>query len=224
MITIAIPVYEGVNLLDVAGPFEMFSWINGEDSPAKITVTPRLLSCDGQPVLSGMRSLSHRVGLQPSGSFADVPHPEVLWVPGGDPQALSEIMREEQHPFLRYIREAAARAKWVCSVCEGALLAGRAGLLEGHEATTHWAFLDCLKKFPGVTVADHGEHHPRFVLSGNRLTGGGVSSGLDESLRLIELLTDTATATFVQTTTQYFPKPPVHGRIPADLPKCFLNW
>lgn len=111
-------------------------------------------------------------------------------------------------------------ATWVCSVCEGALLLARAGLLDGHEATTHRAFVDCLQKFPAIDV---DTTQKRFVVSGNRLTGGGISSGLDEALKLIWLLFDEATAEAVQISTQYFPEPPISGQIPPS-PACFVHW
>ena len=113
----------------------------------------------------------------------------------------------------------AAGARWICSVCEGALLLARAGLLDGHKATTHWAFVECLKRFP----IDVDTTHQRFIVSGNRLTGGGISSGLDEALKLICLLFGEETAKGVLVTTQYFPKPPVVGSIPAA-PSCPVQW
>jgi cyclohexyl-isocyanide hydratase len=100
----------------------------------------------------------------------------------------------------------------VCSVCEGALLAAAARLLDGYKATTHWAFIPYLiQNYPKVTVADG---HPRFVVDRNRLTGGGISSGLDEALQLIALLSGEGTAQSVQQTTQYYPDPPVSSEIP----------
>ena len=203
MIKLGIPVYEGVDLLDVAGPYEMFNWV----APDKGLETV-ILSVDGGPVktMSGIRFEAHQ-------SFAATRALDVLWVPGGDPKALGEIMSDLNSPYLTYLRQVAAKAKWVCSVCEGALLLARAGLLDGHKATTHWAFVKCLEKFP--IAVDKG--HPRFVISGNRLTGR-ISSGLDEALKLIELLFDEATAASVQVTTQYFPVPPVAGKIPQEAP------
>jgi len=210
-VKLGIPVYEGVNLLDVTGPLEMFYWVGKGKEPLETV----LVSEDGKSVtsLSG-------VTFQPHKSFADVPALDVLWVPGGDPLALERIMRDEHSPYLDYLRKVAAAAKWVCSVCEGALLLGRAGLLKGHDATTHWAFVDCLKRFEGVNV---DLNHERFIVSGNRLTGGGISSGLDEALKLIALLFDEDAAKRVQATTQYFPKPPVMGVIPPT-PPCFVQW
>jgi transcriptional regulator GlxA family with amidase domain len=145
---------------------------------------------------------------------------DVLWVPGGDPKALAEIMSDPDSFYLAYLRRVAAAASWICSVCEGALLLARAGLLDGYKATTHRAFVECLQRFPAIDV---DTTHQRFVESGNRLTGGGISSGLDEALKLIALLFDQETAAAVQVSTQYFPRPPVAGRIPAT-PPCTVRW
>jgi transcriptional regulator GlxA family with amidase domain len=133
---------------------------------------------------------------------------------------LGDIMSDPNSEYLAYLRQVAAGAKWVCSVCEGALLLGRAGLLDGHKATTHWAFVECLKSFPSIEV---DTLHKRYIVSGNRLTGGGISSGLDEALKLITLLFDRETAEDVQRTTQYFPEPPVTGSIPVA-PACPVKW
>lgn len=208
---LGIPVYEGVNLLDVAGPYEMFNWVDADKGLKTVIV-----SADGCPVttMNGLRFDAHA-------SFAATPHIDVLWVPGGDPSALSRIMSDPASDYLAYLRHVAAGAKWVCSVCEGALLLARAGLLDGHKATTHWEFVRCLQSFPAIDV---DTTHARFIVSGNRLTGGGISSGLDEALKLISLLFDDATAQTVQLTTQYFPRPPVSGRIPDVAPACPVSW
>jgi transcriptional regulator GlxA family with amidase domain len=210
-VKLGIPIYEGVDLLDVTGPLEMFYWAS-QDKNALETV---LISEDGKSVTS-----LNGVTFQAQKSFAEVPSLDILWVPGGDPPALERIMHDAHSPYLEYLRKVAENATWVCSVCEGALLLGRAGLLKGHQATTHWAFVDCLKRFEGVTP---DTSNPRFVLSGNRLTGGGISAGLDESLKLIALLFGEEVAKGVQVTTQYFPDPPVMGVIP-DAPACFVHW
>lgn len=205
---IGIPVYQGVDLLDVAGPYEMFGWV-----PEAEGLSAVILSEDGCPVTS-----LNGVTFEAQGSFAQRPLPDVLWVPGGAPEALSRQMNHP--PYLDYLRAVAENARWVCSVCEGAMLLAQAGLLDGHQATTHWAFVNCLRQFAAIDVV---AGNPRFVQSGNRLTGGGISSGLDEALRLIEILTDTGTAMAVQATTQYFPRPPVEGTIPAAL-ACPFSW
>jgi transcriptional regulator GlxA family with amidase domain len=96
------------------------------------------------------------------------------------------------------------------------LLLAQARLLNGYAATTHWAFINCLKRFEAIKV---DETNPRFVLDRNRLTGGGISSALDESLKLIELLAGREAAERAQLSTQYFPQPPVNAKIPPA-PQC----
>lgn len=174
---LGIPVYQDVNLLDVTGPLEMFHWAGQNKNNALETV---LVSSDGGAVTS-----MNGVRFEAQASFAQTPELEILWVPGGKPEALAAIMKDPNSPYLQYLRQIAAGAKWVCSVCEGALLLARAGLLDGHAATTHWAFVECLRSFPAIKVDTKNQ---RFVVSGNRLTGGGISSGLDEALELIVLL------------------------------------
>jgi transcriptional regulator GlxA family with amidase domain len=225
---LGIPVYKGVNLLDIAGPLEMFYWTG---APKKYAgegkdLTTVLISADGKPV----RALNG-VCFEAQASFAETPTLDILWVPGGNPEALSTLMQTPDTPYLKYLRQVASGAKWVCSVCEGALLLARAGLLDGHKVTTHWAFINCLKdrqKFPGIDPDDVDTAFRRFVVSekksGNRLTGGGISSGLDEALQLIVLLYGEETAKNVQSTTQYFPQPPVMGELPWTPPACPVTW
>lgn len=198
---IIIPVYNGVDLLDVAGPFEMFHWAGIETH--LVAELPGDITCNSGLVL--------RVET----GFADAPACEVLWTPGGDPAALFAQMNQPSRAYLDFLVRQSSGARYVASVCEGALLLAAAGLLDGYTVTTHWAFIPCLlQRFPKVTVADG---HPRFHLDRNRLTGGGISSGLDESLELIRLLRGEATARRVQQVTQYYPRPPVSSEIPATI-------
>jgi transcriptional regulator GlxA family with amidase domain len=212
---LGIPIYEGVNLLDVAGPLEMFFWASLEQD-----LQPILVSQDGGTVTS-----ANKVCFKAQASFADTPSLDIVWVPGGLPDALVGIMKNPDSPYLKYLRQVAANAKWVCSVCEGALLLAQAGLLDGHKATTHWQFVKCLQRFPGIDV---DTTYQRFVVSEKgserRLTGGGISSGLDESLELILLLFGEDVARSVQKTTQYFPKPPLPGELTDKPPDCRLKW
>lgn len=209
---LGIPVYEGVNLLDVAGPLEMFSWVDGLHSLETIIVSEI-----GEPVTS-----INNVRFDAQASFASAPELDIVWVPGGGSRALEREAASRNTPYLRYLRQVSQNAQWVCSVCEGALLLARAGLLDGHKATTHWAFIDCLRAFPEIEVTAGPAH--RFVVSGNRLTGGGISAGLDEALKLIELLFDTTAAERVQKTTEYYPAPPVSAPFPLTTPRCGLSW
>jgi transcriptional regulator GlxA family with amidase domain len=205
---IGIPVYDDVDMLDVAGPYEMFAWAGLEVE----LVAER----------SGLVKFRNGFAFQVTKGFAEAGTYDALWVPGGDPDALARLMGDPSHTYLDFlIRQSqhldllfrqGPHAGYVASVCEGALLLAAAGLLDGYTATTHWAFVPCLiARFPNVTVADG---HPRFHLDRNRLTGGGISSGLDEALKLIELLQGTKAAQTVQQVTQYYPAPPVASEIP----------
>lgn len=208
---LGIPIYERVNLLDVAGPLEMFYWA-GRSNPLETV----LISSDGRGVTS-----INGVRFEAQASFAEVPTLDILWVPGGDPAMLEDIMKDPNSPYLEYLRQVAVGAAWVCSVCEGALLLARAGLLDGYRATTHWRFIKCLQRFPKIDV---DTQRKRFLVCENRLTGGGVSSGLDESLELVRILFGEDTAKSVQMTTEYFPRPPVMGDLPPEAPACSMNW
>ena len=139
-------------------------------------------------------------------------------MPGGNADQLK--LRMADPVYLDFLKTRAKDATYVTSVCEGALLLASAGLLNGFKATTHWAFLPCLRRYKKVKVVPG---YPRYQVNrfkGDKgqwryvVTGGGVSSGLDETLKLIALIAGTAVAKNVQLNTQYFPKPPVKGRIP----------
>jgi transcriptional regulator GlxA family with amidase domain len=202
---IGMPVYDGVDLLDMTGPFEMFAWAGFEID---------LLAPEPGPKRSGRRGFTFSA----TRGFAEARAYDAIWVPGGDPDALARIIDDPARTYLDFLAGQAARVPMMCSVCDGAMLLAAAGLLDGYRATTHWEFLSCFpQRFPKVIVAPG---HPRFVHDRNRLTGGGVSSGLDTALKLIELLGGTALAQKVQQRTQYYPDPPVRSDIPPTPAQC----
>jgi transcriptional regulator GlxA family with amidase domain len=206
---VGIPVYEGVDVLDVTGPLEMFSWA-GLD----VEIVAReagLVTCRNGTLT-----------IQVTKCFSDASDYDVLWVPGGYPDALVCLMTDPERTYLDFLVEKSKTPRYVASVCEGALLLAAAGVLDGYEATTHWAFIGCLTdNFPKVKVVPG---HPRFAIDRNRITGGGISSGLDEALELIQILLGTATAQSVQLNTQYYPYPPVTSAIPDTPPPCPFTW
>jgi cyclohexyl-isocyanide hydratase len=200
---IAIPVYDKVDMLDVAGPYEMFSWAGFDID---------LLAAE-----TGMLQFRGGFRFEVTTDFAHAGTYDALWVPGGDPDALADIMGDKCRTYLDFLIDQAGKIPLVASVCEGALLLAAAGLLDGYEATTHWRFIPCLlERFPKVKVAPG---YPRFCLDRDRLTGGGISSGLDEALKLIEMLAGRETAESAQQTTQYYPDPPVWSELP-HIPGC----
>jgi len=206
---IGIPVYKGVDLLDVAVPYELFNWM-GQLEPRMHRAAPqrvvRLLSVDG-PAVTTRDGLSLGGDLDSLHNAAPV---DLLWVPGADPAQLEALMLDEA--VCGALRRLSARAQYTVSVCEGALLLAAAGLLDGYRATTHWAFRACLGMFPGVTVVSG---FPRFEHDRDRITGGGISSGLDEALYIIGLLSSAAVAEAVQLNIQYQPRPPFNSGDPS---------
>jgi cyclohexyl-isocyanide hydratase len=205
---IGIPVYDGVDLLDVSVPWELFHWmaeIEGDKPSGGRHKVVRLVSVDGPSVTTrdGL-TLGAQSRLDESPAF------DVLWAPGGDPARLQKLMLDAR--FIAFLQKQAKHAKYVSSVCEGALLIAAAGLLDGYRATTHWAFIPCLRLFPKIRVE---KGFPRTVVDRNRVTGGGISSGLDESLEMIRLLTDETLARRVQLAIQYNPDPPFDSGDPS---------
>lgn len=201
---IAIPIYEGVDLLDVAPPYEIFFWMGEKWPERKVEVYLAAESRD-QPIFS-----RDRFQLTPHKTFDELPHVDLIWAPGGNPPELAAAMSSPV--LIEFLQRSAKKAEWVTSVCGGAFLLAEAGLLDGHEVTTHWAFLPCFERYPNVRVA---EGYPRYVRSGNRVTGGGISSSIDEALGLVILIAGEDVAREVQLLTQYFPDPPVTGEIPG---------
>jgi transcriptional regulator GlxA family with amidase domain len=204
---IGIPVYYGFDMLDVTGPWEMFYWAKLFAEAAKDL---EVYLCAETP---GLILNNYGLGIDVTNSFAAAPQFDVLWVPGGAPDALAWLMYHEPgQTYLKFLQKQASGATYVCSVCEGAMLLAQAGLLDGYTVTTHWAFVPCFQqRFPKVQLADG---FPRFQLDRNRLTGGGISSGLDESLELLTLLYGQGVAEIAQQNTQYYPDPPVSSAIP----------
>jgi cyclohexyl-isocyanide hydratase len=188
---ICIPVYDRVNLLDVAGPMEMFSWAGIET----------VLAAQSAGQLHFMTDLEFTVDR----NFDSVGACDAIWVPGGDIASLKAIIEDPSEIYLNFLKAMQQKVRITASVCEGALLLAAAGLLDDHSATTHWRFLPCFQKyFPRVKIAPG---HPRFVEDRDRLTGGGISSGLDEALKLIELLYGGKTnADRARLMTQYYPE------------------
>jgi len=142
------------------------------------------------------------VRMVPNAIFADLPHPDAFFVPGG----LTPTFRAMSNPAIReYIRTAAQEAQWIVSVCTGALLLAAVGLLEGREVTTHWLCPRYLK--------DLGAHYvqKRWTVNDNIINSAGVSAGIDMALYVVSRFTDEETARRVQWLIQYDPQPPFGG-------------
>ncbi len=177
--------------LDLTGPFELFHRV--PDSQVHLDWK------DTEIVQAGSG-----LGIRPTTSIEGCPPLDVLFVPGGRGQI--ELTNDDT--VIRFLSEQGRRARYVTSVCTGSLLLGAAGLLEGYEATTHWAYMDFLPAFGARPV------RKRVVVDRNRVTAGGVTSGIDFGLRLLAELSGEAFAKAVQLGLEYDPEPPFHSGHP----------
>jgi putative intracellular protease/amidase/YHS domain-containing protein len=165
---VAVFVHEGVELLDFAGPAEAFAAAEGGRAFNVFTVA----ASDGDVVSQGFLTIKPRYTL------ANCPRPDVIVLPGGNTRVPLGDDR-----VIRWIRTASPDAEVVMSVCTGAFLLAKAGLLDGKEATTHWGSIEALSKAaPKSTV--HADR--RFVDNGKVVTCAGVSAGIDGALHVIE--------------------------------------
>jgi cyclohexyl-isocyanide hydratase len=147
----------------------------------------------------------------PTRTFTDCPEKlDVLFVPGGVPGTLTMM---EDKEVLDFLADRGAKAKWVTSVCTGSLILGAAGLLKGYRATSYWATLDVLPTFGATPVKR------RVVTDRNRITGGGVTAGLDFGLDLVARLRTPEYAKAVQLYLEYDPAPRFNAGSPAKAPR-----
>jgi len=150
--------------------------------------------------------------LTPTVSFAECPRLDVLCVPGG----IGVNCLLEDADTLDFVREKALTARYVTSVCTGALVLGAAGLLQGRRATTHWFAHDFLAAFGAIPV------HQRVVRDGNLITAGGVTAGLDFGLTVVAELIGQNQAEAIQLNLEYDPQPPFHAGTPDTAPANIL--
>lgn len=190
--------YPGLTQLDLTGPHEVLSRIPG--------ATVHLIW--KQP---GVVTSDTGLGLMATRGFADCPSLDLLFVPGGGGQ----IALMEDAQVLDFVAARGAEARWVTSVCTGALVLGAAGLLRGYRAATHWAFQPLLGLF-GAQAVDE-----RVVVDRNRITAGGVTAGIDFGLRVVAEVAGDDVARTIELYLEYDPAPPFgcgHPRLaPAEL-------
>ena len=193
-------VFPKVQQLDLTGPYEVFaSWPRGR---------VRLVAKTLEPVTSATGLV-----LKPDVAFADCPQLDVLCLPGG--VGINPLMNDEE--TLAFVRAQAQGARFVTSVCTGALVLGAAGLLRGKRATTHWASHDLLKILGAIPV------HARVVRDGNLMTGGGVTAGIDFALTLIAELGGRKAAEAIELSLEYAPAPPFDAGSPETAPAVVVE-
>jgi cyclohexyl-isocyanide hydratase len=189
-----------VQQLDLTGPYDVLASLPD--------VNVHLIWKDLMPITASTGLI-----LNPTITFDDCPALDVICVPGGG--GVGPLMEDEQ--TLAFIKTQAANARYVTSVCTGALVLGAAGLLKGKRATTHWAYHELLAPLGAIAVKD------RVVRDGNLLTGGGITAGIDFALTLAAELFDQATAERVQLQLEYAPAPPFAAGSPETAPAGVLE-
>jgi cyclohexyl-isocyanide hydratase len=189
-----------VQQLDMTGPYEVFGHL--PDTKVHIVWKTR------DPVSSSTGML-----LSPDTTFADCPALDVLCVPGG--AGVGDLMEDEE--TLAFIRRQAERARFVTSVCTGALVLGAAGLIRGKRATTHWAFHELLGELGAIP------ERARVVRDGTLLTGGGITAGMDFALTLAAELVGEHEAQAVQLQMEYAPAPPFDSGDPDRAPAAVVD-
>jgi cyclohexyl-isocyanide hydratase len=192
--------FEGVDQIDLTGPFEVLSRLPNSTYRiyGKTTASVR--------DLKGLR-------LTPDASLVEAPPLDVLHVPGGYGQ---EALMEDAE-ILAWIRQQAAGACRVFSVCTGALICGAAGLLKGRRATTHWSALRLLPFFGAIPVNE------TVVVDGSCVFAAGVTAGIDGALRLAAELRGDDAARTIQLHMAYAPEPPFNSGSPETAPPAILR-
>jgi cyclohexyl-isocyanide hydratase len=192
MTAIVFVLFPGVTQLDMTGPAQVLCRM----PRAKVTVA----AATREPIAtdSGFALLANA-------TFADAPQADILCVPGG--HGVADALGDSE--TIEFVAQQAAGAQWTTSVCTGAFVLGRAGLLEGKRATTHWAYAHLLP----LVGATH--EAARIVEDGNVVTAGGVTSGIDFGLVLLARAAGDEYARSVQLALEYDPAPPFHCGSPA---------
>jgi cyclohexyl-isocyanide hydratase len=192
--------FPGVTQLDFTGPHEVFSALPSAEV-IMASVAGGMIEATGGMTFAGLRRL------------ADIPECDVVCVPGGRGATDNAISNEA---FLSELRRLAGSARFITSVCTGALLLGAAGLLRGKRAATHWAWRELLVPFGAIP--DSG----RVVRDGNVITGGGVTAGIDFALRVVAELAGPDIAQAIQLQIEYAPAPPFNAGVPETAPPAIL--
>ena len=188
-------IFDGMTPLDLIGPAQVLS------SAGNITVD--YVWRNRNPVY-GDYSVGNKMGFVPTATFNEIKETDVLCIPGThNPYALLD-----QTDLIEWVAKVGSKASWVTSVCTGSFVLGAAGLLKGYKAASHWTMVDELAYFGAIPTQE------RVVRDRNRITGGGVTSGIDFGLTLLSIMRDEKTARATQLALEYDPHPPFNSGSP----------
>jgi len=191
---IGLVIFPGMTQLDMTGPYQVFSMM----PDTRVLLLWKTL----EPVTS-----SEGMTILPTATFNGCPSLDVLCVPGG---AIGQVEMMQDAEVLEFLRQQGKTAKYITSVCTGSLILAAAGLLQGYRAACHWAFRDQLAML-GVEVGTE-----RVVVDRDRITGGGVTAGIDFGLVVVAKLCGEETAKMIQLLLEYNPAPPFNAGSPES--------
>jgi len=196
-------IYPGMTIMDLIGPQSMFGSLMG----AKIHLVAKSLD----PVTSDAG-----VTILPTATFETCPRDlTLLFTPGGTDGTLAAASDPDT---LAFMADRGSRAKYITSVCSGSLVLGAAGLLDGYKATSHWSCRDALSGFGAIPT------DARVVRDRNRVTGAGVTAGLDFALAMVAELRSRFYAECTQLMSEYDPQPPFNaGSVKTAPPKVVAD-
>ncbi len=192
-------VFPRVTQLDLTGPAQVFSTL--PDVEVHL-VWKRIEPVNSDSVLI----------LTPTVTFSDCPQLDIICVPGG--LGTNDLINDEE--VLTFLRKQAEGAKYITSVCTGSLVLGAAGLLRGYRAATHWTAMDFLGEFGAIPTKT------RVCIDRDRVTGGGVTAGIDFALTLVSMLMNRQIAEAIQLRLEYDPAPPFNAGSPDTAPAAMV--
>jgi cyclohexyl-isocyanide hydratase len=198
--TIGMIVFDNMTNLDFVGPADIFARIPNK----RLLVLAKTL--DPITTDSGCRVLADTL-------LRDAPKLDLMFIGGGP--GTTALMEDEE--MLSFLRAREPDAQWVTSVCTGALVLGAAGLLRGYKAATHWTAMEVLGLLGAEPV------NQRVVIDRNRITGGGVTAGIDFGLTILEKLYGADFAQTVQLGQEYAPQPPFNAGTPETAPPAVVE-
>ena len=187
-LTIGMLLFPELTIQDFIGPYEVFTRVE-KFKALVVAETTELIKAEGG------------LSVKADYSFENCPQVDILFVPGG--KGITPLLTNKT--YLNFLSKQGRNASYITAVCTGSLLLGAAGLLNGYKATTHWRSLQLLRMM-NIEVIEE-----RVVTDRNRITGGGITAGIDFGLTLTALLAGEDVAKIIQLMLEYAPEPPFNS-------------